>query len=360
MSRRKVRTASRRRSWAWLALLCGVLTSSVAPAEPNGAPDGERKRLALLEPTAAELEARERQAIASELGRLLTNAGYEVVRENDVTTLLLMEQKRQTVGATDSGTLARAAELLSARYVVSSEITKLGPDLLIASEMLDAKRGVVINRVTKRSRGLDKLLIELGELSRELLSDSATLVITKQVEGARVWLDERLLGSSPIAPLPLRSFGVHRLHIESDEHAPYDAEFTLHPGRTTRVRLELESIDDLQRAHRQRRIAGIATVAGGAVVAGLSSIGFVEAFAAKRQYDRVDLLLTSQAELDAIARRGTGFLAGGIIAAGVGAALIGIGLYLILYDPHLLALHSNDRNVALLPLPNGAVLVGGF
>lgn len=324
------------------------------------------KRIALLEPVAspAEIDNSSRVAIISELARTLTTSGYEVVRENDVTSLLLIEQKRQTMGTTDSGALARAAELLSARYVVSSQINRLQSDILFSAEMLDAKRGVVVNRVTKRSKSLDRLLLELPDVTKELLSDSATLVFTKQVEGARVWVDDRLVGTTPIAPLPMRAFGAHRVHVESDEHAPFDSEFSLQAGRTTRVRLELVSLDDLKQAQRTRRIVAISLLGGGALIGGLSSIGFVEAFSIKRQYDRADLLAVSQGQLDDMARRSNAFYAGSFVAVGVAAALVGLGVYLLIDDPYSKAL-SQSASVAtapllLVPTLGGAAVVGGF
>ncbi|MCC6808772.1 MAG: PEGA domain-containing protein [Deltaproteobacteria bacterium] len=335
-----------------IALLCAFVAASPA----------ESKRVAVLDFVAVEVDASAALAFTQLVAAELARAGLETVSSKDVAALISLEERKQLLGGYDARASDQVAGLLNARYVVAGSIGKLGAKLLVTAQLLDHASGIVVNRTTQEAKNVDALAAAAEPLVRALLAESGRLQLYDQVAGARVFLDEGLIGVMPLTPVPIKDGGRHRLHVESGEHAPWDQEITIARGQTTRLRVDLVALKTLEERSAARRIGAYATL-GGAVVAGVgAALLFWGTFESKRTYDAMDLLLVTQRELDAAASRTLGLYAGAFIATAASAALLATSLYLFLYDPHRLALDDAAKSLRfepiIAPAPSGAKIFG--
>jgi hypothetical protein len=206
--------------------------------------------------------------------------------------------------------------------------------LLVTAQMLDTKSGQAKSRVMQGYASSDELLRAVPKLAREIAAEAADLTLHNQVAGAQVFVDDKLVGTMPTAAIPLRLSGKHRLRVEGPDLLPYEAEVDLEPGRTQRVRLRLERASDLEAQSRTRTIAGAVLVAGAAAALTGGVLFLREGALGYASYRSVDATTVTQAQLDAMADRTRGFVAGGVVTAAVGAAAAVAGVYLLVYDPN--------------------------
>lgn len=317
------------------------------------------QRVAVLDFVAIDLSDTVAQAATQLTASKLTEAGLEAVSSKDVAALVSLEERKQVLGASDMRATERIALLLNARYVVAGSLAKLGARLLITVQMLDHRTGAVVNRVSVDAPSVDAVAATIAEIVPQLLAESGRLQLYDQVPGARVFIDEALIGTMPLSLVAVAKAGEHTLRVESAEHAPWQTRFTATRGKTTRIRVELDSLRELEDRSRTRRITALALL-GGVVATGVTSgLLFMSTFREKARYDALDPLLATQAELDAQAGRTLGLYAGAWAAGGVAAALLATSVYLLVDDPHRRRLHEAETELRLEPViaPNAVGLV---
>lgn len=319
------------------------------------ASDAGPKRVAVLDFVPVEVEASVAVSFTQLVASELTKQGLEALSSRDVSSLVSLEERKLMIGAYDTKTGAQLGQLFSARYVVAGSLNKLGAELVVTAQLLDTQSGAVINRATLTVKSVDALAKSTTPLVRALLADSGRLQLYDQVPGARLYLDDELLGVMPLGIVPLKSEGRHRLHAESTEHAPWDQEIDVHRGQTTRLRVDLVALKTLEDRSRDRRAAAFVLLSGAVLTATTSALLFWGTFESKRQYEALDDLVTPQRTFDALAQRTLGLYAGAFVALGAAAGLVATSLYLLLVDPHRARLMEAEKALRFEPLlgPSG-------
>ncbi len=299
------------------------------------APGGGKERLAVLDFVTsgvdAELGVTLTQVFASELGK---SGEYEIVGRDAIQALLGVEIQKQALGCGDRGCLAELGGMLDARYVVAGTLGKVGTLFVLSVQMIDSSHARVLNRASRRASRPEELAEQAPGLARELLAEAAVLHLYNQVPGVSVFVDDRFVGTMPLEPLPLRLAGAHRLRAEGADHLPFEAEIALEPGRTTRVRLGLESYDEVATKSETRDWLAAGSAVLGAGLGTAAVLSYRAGADAKRRYDAIDPTETTQGRLDALAgdvRRRYGLA----YAAGGGALLLfGTAAWLFFANPY--------------------------
>lgn len=226
---------------------------------------------------------------------------------------------------TEASCLAQIGEIggmLDARHVVSGSIAKVGSLFLVNAQMIDTVRLRVATRAVRRLTSPEEVAAAAEPVARELLAEPATLHLYNQAPGAAVLLDDRPLGTLPLPPTAVALTGPHRLRVESAEHLPWEQEVTLEAGKVSRVRLELERIDEMEARSFQRKLWGGGALAAAAALGLGAAFAFAETSRAYGQYQQADPTEQTQAQLDELGARAQTALLLGILAS---AGALGAG-----------------------------------
>ncbi len=338
-------------------IACWIVLLTTAPAQ--------KQRVAVLDFQATGVEARFAETYTQLVAAALSQTGrFEAVRREDIAALLGVEEQKQLMRVSDASGLDRVSAMLDARHVVTGTIGKAVGGFMASAQLIDVSKGQVLVRAVQRAASLNALSTLASRLARDLAAEPAVLAIYNQPPGVAVFLDDKPIVVTPLAPTSVAATGRHRLRAESGEHVPWEAEIDLEPGRATRVRLALERVEELMAKSRARKVWGGVAIGGAVVAAAGAAVALRFGVLAKQEYDGSDLLLVTQAELDARANRARTLLGVGGAAVGVAALAAAAGIYLLVTDPFKKRLESLDGKVALAPAlsPTGAglVLSGSF
>ncbi len=262
----------------------------------------------------------------------LAGAGAEVITGNDVAAVLAAVRQKHLMGGDDG--LAALDALAGVQRVLSGAIGGVGQSLVVTAQILDVSRGEVVNRVTRVFPDREQLTSGAAVLARELLSTPATLTLYNQVPGARLFVDDRAVGTMPLPPLRLARSGTYRLRAEGPDHLPYETEITVEAGKAHRLRLEMVSLEELQAHAKARARWGLAILSTGALAAAGSAFLFREAAGIQREYEALDAMLTSDETFEHLSRRGRSTYAAAYGVAAIAAAALAGGAWLWLTDPY--------------------------
>jgi len=93
-----------------------------------------------------------------------------VVYGADLKAVLCFERQRQALGCTASACLAELGGALGVRYLISSEVSRVGSSWLLSLALLDATRATSMSRLTRKAASLDELVDQTFGAVDELLS----------------------------------------------------------------------------------------------------------------------------------------------------------------------------------------------
>ncbi|HET9553873.1 MAG TPA: hypothetical protein VFP50_12960 [Anaeromyxobacteraceae bacterium] len=145
------------RRWIVLALVAAPLAAGAAPPP--------KPKLAVMDLKAGQgVSARSAATLTSIVAADAARAGFQVITQEDVYTLLYFQKQRQMLGCTDDGCLAEIGGALGADYVVSGEASVIGSRHHVAVSLLDARKG----SAAARSAGYSELGDEQLAMATEL------------------------------------------------------------------------------------------------------------------------------------------------------------------------------------------------
>ncbi|MDF1565126.1 MAG: PEGA domain-containing protein [Deltaproteobacteria bacterium] len=285
-------------------------------------------------------------ALASELG---AKDEYQVISGNEMRSVMSYEASKQMLGCEGDACISQLGHLLDVDRIVSGSLAAIGDGFYVSLSLLDARKAEVISRSSYRvAGGKGELLASVKTAVADLLSLPARLHLTGQINGARIFLDEVMVGEMPVQSLPHRGAGQATLRVEHVDYPPHEQPVTLTSGETTRVQLSMLSYDELSRLSSRRRWTGLSVgLAGAAALAG-GAILSLDGWKRKADYDAVDPRSVDQATLDSMGAAARQRIWGGNAALGVGGALLGAGLYLLLHDPYSARLSVSGGGGALV------------
>jgi hypothetical protein len=136
------------------------------------------------------------------------------------------------------GVLIGTASVLgdAAGIIIKVVDTSTGLERANAKAMLRGDRGQMLE-------GLQGLVYELVDPARNL----GALMVDIPIEGAVVVVDDQEVGATPLAePVQGLAPGEHSLKVSSPLIKDFFSFFTVHPGKTTTVRVDVQEVQALQ------------------------------------------------------------------------------------------------------------------
>jgi hypothetical protein len=235
-----------------LLLTLALSTGETAP------PPVATQRLAVLKITAqgASPEVAETltQVVTEQAGR---TPGFSAISQAELGSLLGVEKQKQLLGCGDQSCLAEIGGALGARLVLSGSLGRVGESYVLQLQLLDTQKAQIRARESRTITGpQSELLAAARDLTSRVLTGKA-LDTTGKIKfaitpsGAKVVVDGKLIGTTPLdAPVMLEQ-GTHRVHVEADGYVPFDAALDAVASQTLFNSIDLVSTAPLLQGSRR-------------------------------------------------------------------------------------------------------------
>jgi hypothetical protein len=274
------------------AATAAVPVEAPTPAVPSvpdapAAPPAGRRLVAVLDLKGGEGASAQAGALTTMLtAEVSAHDGYRAVSRNELHALIAHQSTAQLVGCDEPRCMADVAQLVNADFVVSGNVERLEGATVIGLTLMhagsDTEGPAIVGRQKAAWRGSDdELLLVMRPLVQRLFdaANAHTHVGNVEVfapEGARLVLDDKELGTAPVAAIRDLPTGVHRLRIAKDGYADEVVDLVVSRNETTIVRVDLEEIPLLEQPWFWAAAGGVALVAAG-TAAGFTTYALVTA-----------------------------------------------------------------------------------
>lgn len=218
------------------------------------------------------------QVITEQAGR---TPGFNAISQAELSSLLGVEKQRQLLGCADQSCLAEIGGALGARLVLSATLGKVGESYVLSLQLIDSQKAQIKARESRTisSAKESELIAAARDLTHRVLTGTP-LDTTGKIKfavtppGAKIVIDGKLLGTSPLeAPVVLEQ-GTHRVHIEADNYVPFDSGLDAVAGQTLFNAVDLVSTAPIANRGRSNLLSslgwttvGVGTAALGAGIA---------------------------------------------------------------------------------------------
>lgn len=256
----------------------------------------------------------------------------EVVQTSDLEIIQISDTLgRRAAGCADEACRAALIAQTGASFLLVTEITLEDADYHLRLTLYAAS-GVMTARIedTCGLCGLAEATELMGDLGArigrkvDVATRAAFFEVRSQPPGAKVLIDDKLIGTTPLE-LPI-SVGVHELRLELDDHIDIERELEVAAGESAALDFELQRLPPRPAADRTTAFVALgwgALAAGvGAVVGGATLIVLDErpitADCSGANVDASGNCRWRRATLEG----GVGLTLGGVVMIGAGVALL--------------------------------------
>ena len=258
--------------------LLGLLATAVVGLLPGPA-EAQQVPVAVMDLSGRGVDEAAAGALTTEVSNTLNQLRvFRVITREDVKRLLQLEQTRaQCTGRVDAGCMAEIGGALGVDYLIYGEIAKIGGTYSLSLVLLDIGRARAANRVNRKITDAGNLLTEAERAAKQivqpLLRDKkGFLVLDVQEPNAKISIDGRLVGVSPLAGrLPL-AMGAHEVIIEKDGFLSWARTIDVPANQATVERVVLVPsdafIDDYRGRAEAIRTSAWITAGSGALLLG--------------------------------------------------------------------------------------------
>lgn len=260
------------RRLALLTTATALLTSSVTLAD-------QRLPIAVMELSGQGVDEAAASALTTEVSNTLAQLRvFRVITREDIKRMLQLEQtKQQCTGSVDAACMAEIGGALGVDYLIYGSVAKIGNTYSLSLVLLDISRAEAANRANRKIDDVGALLDQTAEatklLMQPLLADKkGYLVLDMREAGAKVTVDGRLVGISPLAGRIELPMGAHEVLIEKEGFLTWAKTVDVPPNQAAVEPVSLVPsqafIDDYQSsAQTTRTVAWITAGAGATLVA---------------------------------------------------------------------------------------------
>jgi hypothetical protein len=171
--------------------------------------------------------------------------GFQPLSPRDVAAALQRASFDLEACVRELNCLARAGRRVKASLVVEVLVSSLGGELTISARAVDTRTGTELARLAEPLHSdLQSRLWQLHRLVVQLLvpgSYVGTLIIQCSEKQAEVYVDDHLLGLTPLPPLAPFKAGVHILRISKEGFADINHFVDVEYNRTSTVHVSLQN-----------------------------------------------------------------------------------------------------------------------
>lgn len=252
-----------------------VLALGVAAAMSARA--DQKLPIAVMELSGQGVDEAAASALTTEVSNTLAQLRvFQVITREDIKRMLQLEQtKQQCTGSVDAACMAEIGGALGVDYLIYGSVAKIANTYSLSLVLLDISKAEAANRANKKITDVGALLDETGSatklLMQPLLADKkGFLVLDLREAGAKVTIDGRLVGVSPLAGRVELPMGAHEVLIEKQGFLTWAKTVDVPPNQAAVEPVSLVPsqafIDDYVSGARGTRTAAWITAGSGAAL----------------------------------------------------------------------------------------------
>lgn len=205
--------------------------------------------------------------VANEIGKV---GVFHVLSTEDVRAMVALERDRSLLGTESEDALAQLGNAMGARLLVHGTLSSLDAGYVVQLQLVDSRAVKVLARETAKVSGsVGKLLEEVGGPVRRLVSPvlashKGTLQVLVSEEGANVFVDDRLVGISPLPPFDL-AWGPHLVKVTREGFISWAREVEVAKDQTSLAQATLIPSPEFRQGYvrKARTYRALSWVAGG-------------------------------------------------------------------------------------------------
>lgn len=256
-----------------------LLIATLTVALPASALAQEKLPIAVMELAGRGVDAAAAGALTTEVSNTLASLRvFRVITREDIKRMLQLEQtKQQCTGTVDAACMAEIGGALGVEYLVYGEVAKIADTYSLSLVLLDINKAQAANRANKKIADARDLLDET-ELSTKLLvqpllaDKKGFLIVEAREAGAKVTLDGRLVGVTPLPGRLELAMGAHEMVVEKEGFLVFAKTIDVSPNQANVEQVSLvpsqEFIESYQSSAELTRIFAWTTAGLGAVLVG--------------------------------------------------------------------------------------------
>ena len=201
---------------------------------------------------------------------------YNVLSRNDLRSLVGQQIEAQSMGCLEPKCLVDLGKLATADQIVTSSVAELGDELVFTMELLDVTLGQVLRRQAVSWRGEPHGLVDLCRpyVARLIEGTAAQgyeggIQVLASEDGAKVHLNDKALGATPLQVYFDVPIGRHRVRIQKEGFLLFNADVVVHHNETTLLQAQLVDEDSITPWYRKWWVwTGVSALVAGAVTTG--------------------------------------------------------------------------------------------
>jgi hypothetical protein len=204
-----------------------------------------KKNIAVLDLKARGLEASVAENITDLVTKEVDRVGlFRTVSMAEIKRMLEHEQQKILTGCDDTSCLAEIGGALGVELLLAGGVGKLGDTYLLSLKLIDVREAKVLAREERTVTGkVEELVTVSRQAARTLLrpilkQESGTLELTCSEEGDEVYVDDVMVGTTPLPPRKVPG-GYHALKINKKRFVVYGQDVKIDPQQTTKVEVTL-------------------------------------------------------------------------------------------------------------------------
>jgi TolB-like protein len=194
--------------------LLGLLVPGVAQAEA-------KTSVAVMDLAGRGVDAAAAGALTTEVSNTLAALRvFRVITREDIKRMVQLEQTRQAcTGEVDAQCMAEIGGALGVDYLVYGEVAKIADTYSVSLVLLDIGKAEAANRINKKITETRMLLEDTDSATKLLVqplleSKKGYLVLDIRERGAKVTVDGRTIGVSPLPGRLELPMGAHEITVE--------------------------------------------------------------------------------------------------------------------------------------------------
>jgi len=221
----------------WVSVILGALCLLITV--PTDAKTGGAVAVLDLQPRGVDRSVAESltDIVVKEIDRF---QAFSTITKDEIQKLLEHAEQKQAMGCDDTSCLAEIGGALGVDFLVSGGVGRLGGVYMVSLKLIDVRNAKVVSRQEREVRGSEEELIAASRAAAQALmrplakEASGKLSVTCSEEGAEVYIDDELVGMTPLGAKDVAA-GLHTVRLRKKGFIVFARNVTVKTGEVTRL-----------------------------------------------------------------------------------------------------------------------------
>jgi len=203
-----------------------------------------QRAIAILDLQARGVETDIVQSLTEMVAKEVDRVGpFRTVSMDDIRRMLQHEEKKMLMGCDDISCLAEIGGALGVDFLLAGGVGKIGKTYVVNLKLIDVRQVQVLKREERTVDRIEDLVDVSKQAARILLGpiltkETGILEIICNEEGAEVYVDDMMVGTTPLEPRKGPG-GYHSIKVSKKRFVTYTREVSVEPGKITHLEVVL-------------------------------------------------------------------------------------------------------------------------